>query len=379
MKTICFLFQKSVTTRAMVSLLTSFAVLSTMAAADRVWNAGTSSTNFNNGGNYTPTGTIDSSANLIFDTETNPGLDLTAGLGIDSLLIEFGGSGFSLGASNALTINNGGITVAASTVATFNNRISSNGGASQMTFTVGSGGSMIVNGLVTPINRPFYKKGAGLLYLEVGMGGSSENFLRNGTSLNIEEGTLEIGNAAQFEPGNTLASLAVNVGTSSTTATLKGGGSLVGVAGKPVTVTTFGAPHSIIEPAGDGALAIQNLDASSGATFKFDLGSDLIFGTGTLTGSTAMEGLVLDLSGGVAGVTYTLFNYTTLSGVDESDFLINTEGYVVDFWTFDGGLVQLQFSAVPEPDGYAMMALLLVAICLVKRRHGRREANLPGI
>lgn len=336
-------------------------------AADRVWSAGTGATDFNSGSNYTPTGTIDGTADLIFNTATNPNLALSAGLAIDSLLIEAGASGFVLGSANTLTMNNGGITIADSTSATFNSHIASNGNATQLTFTVGSGSTMTVNGLVLPYARPFYKKGAGTLYLAAGTGTTANNSLRSGTSINIEEGTLEIGNAAQFEPGSTLASLAVHIGTATTTATLKGGGSFVGIAGKPVTLTTYGSAHSIIEPAGDGTLAIQNLNASSGATFRFDLGSDLIFGTGTLTGSLLAGGLALDLSGGAAGVTYTLFDYGTLSGVDASDFAIGTEGYTVEFWNINNGLVQVQFSAVPEPGNYAAFGLLLLVAFLIKK------------
>lgn len=349
-------------------LCTPLITASALLAQDRVWSAGTGSAVFDNGSNYTPPGVIAGTADLIFDTATHADLALSAGLAINSLNIKSGANGFILGGST-LTLNSGGVEVASGVNATFNNRLTTNGAATQMMFTVGSGGTMIVNAAVSPIAKPFYKKGAGTLYLDVGMGTNTDNFIRAGASINIEEGTLEIGNAAKFEPGTSFTgNLAVNIGTATTTATLKGGGSFVGVTGKAVTVNTFGSAHSIIQPAGDGTLAIQNLNAASGATFRFELGNALIFGTGTFTGSTATGGLALDLQGGETGVLYTLFQYGTLSGVNESDFLINTAGYIVDFWTISNGNVQVQFAAVPEPSYAGLWLLLAGGIWIARKR-----------
>jgi len=346
-----------------------------LSAQNRTWSAGTGGTDFNNGSNYSPTGTLAGTDNLIFETETSAALDLDAGLGINSVVIDGGADGFILSSANAsgLTVNSGGITVAASTEATFNVRINANGGATQMTFDVGTGGTLNANGLVVPFTKAFYKTGAGLLYLDQGMGTNAQNHLRTGASINIEEGTLEVGNSARFEPGTGfVGTLMVNVGTVDSAATLKGGGSFVGVASKPVVLNTFGVSQSFLEPAGDGTLAIENLNAAAGATFRFDLGSDLIFGTGTLTGSSAAGGMTLDLSGGTTGVLYTLFQYGSLSGVDVSDFAITNPGYSVDFWDISGGEVKVQFSSViPEP-GYVGLMLLVGLAQLMKRSPRRR-------
>lgn len=332
----------------------------------RTWSAGTGSTNFNATANYTPSGTIDAN-NIVFNTQTDPTLTVTAGVALNSLTIQSGASGFILSGTN-LTIHDGGITVEAGTTATFNNRIFSNGGASALNMNVGAGGTMVANDYLVPYAKPFYKKGAGTLYLDLGMGMRSHNFLRSGTALHIEEGTLEIGNSAQFEPGSNFA-LAVNLGTGATQARLKGGGRMASTAvGSTVTVYTASTANSIIEPAGDGTLEIQHLNAANGATFNFDLGTDLVFGLGTFTGSTAANGLALNLSGGTTGVLYTLFNYGTLSGVDVSDFDILTSGYVVDSWNIGGGLVQVQFTAVPEPNTVVLVLLSLIGLLIWRQR-----------
>lgn len=336
-------------------------------AAERTWSAGSGATDFNSGTNYSPTGVIAGTDDLFFNTPTNAGLTLTAGLAIDSLVINAGATGFTLG-GNPLTVNSGGIVIANSTTATINGRISSNNAASQMTFNVGAGALLNANGAVTPIGRAFHKTGAGVLYLGQGMGTNAENFLRAGASINIDEGTLEVGNSAQFQPGTSfVGTLMINIGTGTTSAALKGGGTFEGVTSKPVTAKTYGSSLSFLEPAGDGTLTIQNLDVTSGATFKFDLGTDLILGSGALTGSNLAGGMVLDLSGGVSNVLYTLFDYNTLSGVDISDFTVSNAGYIVDFWDISGGEVKVQFSAVPEPR-YLVVILLLGLVWIIKRK-----------
>ena len=338
-------------------------------AEDRTWSSGTG-TDFNNGSNYSPTGAIGGTADLIFDMTTNPALDLDAALAINSLHIDAGGDGFNLSTGNAsgLVVNDGGIIVAASTTATIGTNVSSNGAATHLTFNVGTGGTLNVNGFVAPVSRTFHKMGTGLLYMAVGAGTNTQNYIRTGASINIDEGTLEVGNAAQFEPGTSFAvgTLIVSVGTGTTTGTLKGGGSFVGVASKPVQVNTFGTTRSIINPAGDGTLAIENLNVAAGATFQFDLGTDLIFGTGTLTGSTAAGGMAFDLTGGTTGVWYTLFQYGSSSGVDITDFAINTAGYTGASWDLTDGDVKVQFSAIPEPS-YVGFMLVLGLAWMIKR------------
>ena len=338
------------------------------AQTTRVWTAGTGSSDFNNTNNYDPSGALGGS-DLIFDKQTSAALAVSTGVSLNTLEIRSGASGFILG-GEALTISHGGVVVADMTTATFNNRLTVNTGATQLTVNVGTGGTMVANNYVTPISRPFHKTGAGTLILAVGMGTEADNFLRNGTSIHIDEGVLEIGDAAKFEPGATLAALSVTLGTASSTAVLRGGGSFGGTITKPVTLTTYGVNRSILEPAGDGTLEIRNLNAASGATFKFDLGTDLIFGAGTFTGSTAASSLALDLTGGMAGVTYTLFDYGALSDVSVSDFAISNSGYVVDFWNIDtvNGLVQVQFSAVPEPSYVGIVALALGGLWVLRKR-----------
>ncbi len=340
---------------------------------DRTWNAGTGSTDFNNTSNYTPSGALTVNTHLIFDSATNPGLTTSKGEALHGLEIRSGASGFVISGS-APTIGNGGVSVADNTTALFNLRLSSHGEATNFTFHVGEGGSATVSGYITPLNRAFYKTGAGTLTLETGMGTTSENFLRSGTAVRIEEGTLIIGDSAVFQSGSTLSVLNIHLGTATSTATLRGGGSFGGspTAGKTAVLTTYGATRSHIEPAGDGSLFIESLNASAGATFHFELGSSVIEGSGTLTGSTAADNLILNLTGGAVGVEYTLFDYTTLSGVDITDFMIASAGYEVDHWNIANGEVKVTFSTIPEPGTLALGALFMLGCALVHTR--RRSA-----
>ncbi len=361
------------TPRLLTSALLLTLVVSTASPAladERLWSGGLN-TNFNAGSNYTPGTALNSASELVFNSTTSALLEMTAGLGITSVEVRAGADDFKLNGTSALTVNSGGITVRSGVDALFGVQINSNGAATGFNFNVETGARMVVTKAVVPFNRVFNKTGGGTLRLDVGMGSASENFLRNGTAININEGTLEIGDAAIFEPGSTLASLSVHVGTVSTQGTLMGGGTLVGGAGKSVRVYTHGVANSVIAPAGDGMLAIQHLDASAGGTFRMELGESLIFGGGTFTGSTAAGGLVLDIWGGEVGVEYTLFNYGTLSGVDVSDFLIQTSGYEVDFWNIENGAVKVQFAAVPEPSAaWALGGLLILGWRRARSRRG---------
>jgi len=128
------------------------------------------------------------------------------------------------------------------------------------------------------------------------------------------------------------------------------------------TITTAGV-GSLISSAGEapGQLTLGSLNAASGASFVFDIGSssDLIDVNGTFTGSLAAGGLAVtftDAGDAQAGVLYTLFNYDSLSGLDASDFSIVSSQFVVSNWVISDGAVQVEFSAVPEPSGLALLA-----------------------
>lgn len=351
----------------------TLALLGTLAAsqglslgATLIWNAGTASTDFNNTANYTPSQSLGNN-NLVFNTATDPGLATSMAVSLESLTINAGASGFVLGGASGLTIQNTGIIVANDTTAQINVTISENGNASTQSLkvNVGSGGQLTLSGSLTLFAKPFVKSGAGTLVLTRGTGD-----VRNGATMAINEGTLSLASTASLSYGSTSAGstngLPITLGTGTTAAVLQGSGSV------KATLTTAGASQSALDPA--GTLTVNNLDASLGATFKMALGTDLLTGTGTFTGSTLAQGLAFDLSGGTAGTVYTLLTYGSFSGLDTSDLLINGSGYVLDTtygdngWLIGANSLQVKFTAVPEPGATALLGSALVSLVAFRRR-----------
>lgn len=207
---------------------------------------------------------------------------------------------------------------------------------------------------------------------------SGSNKTYNAATL-VEEGTLII--ASGTVSGNGL--MTVNAGahlrvdsTLSGTGGVTLNGTLSGIGTINRTVTTGGIMSVIEAGNSPGTLTMTSLNAASGVTFNWEVG-DLINITGTFTGSTLAEGLqinFLDTNNLQEGVTYTLFNYNLLSGLDASDFKILNSDLVLNEsfgnnsgWNIDGGTIQVQFSAVPEPSTYAMLALGCLALSLAVR------------
>ncbi len=347
-------------------------------AADRIWTGAAAPNTFDHSGNYTPTGAFTGADRLIFNLPTSTTLALANSVYVGGVAIQNGANGFRLqSAGHNLVINSDGLSVAASTHATFATNVSLHGSASQTTFATGAGGSTTLENVLTPYNAKLIKTGAGTLTLHSGFGPSSENRLRTGSSFAIEEGTLQIGNSAIFAPADSSSfagNYHVSLGTALTTATLRGGGSFAGTGAKPVILTTHGTSRSILEPAGDGSLEIQNLNAAAGATIRLTLGETFIFGSGTFTGSSAAGGLALDLSGGEVGTTYTLFDFANGADLQVSDFSILNSDYVVDTWNVVDGQVEVTFSAVavPEPSLAGVAVALLLGGMAWRSRRNRK-------
>ncbi len=342
---------------------------SLLTGAETRWIGGASG-NFETVGNYD--NGSPNAKDVIFDGPLNLAVEFggAVNLAVNSLHILNGSDGFSLSsaAGRQIVVHDGGVKVAANTRATINLALSVNGNATGLYFDVGTGGVLELNGQLTTARKVAYKRGEGTLTINAG----TADF-RSGSGFAFEEGKVIVGDGAilaygSTEPLGTPNMLPVSLGTATKTAELSGGGSILG------RLTTAGASQSRLTPSGDGTLEIANLNAQAGATFRFELGSSLIYGSGTMTGSLLPEGLQFEFSGGEAGVAYTLFDYGSLVNFDPDAFRIVTDGYVVDSWTLDtvNGRLQVEFSAVPEPE-LAWMASAILLAGWACRRYGRRE------
>lgn len=205
-------------------------------------------------------------------------------------------------------------------------------------------------------------------------------------------GLVKVGTGTQTLTGaNTYTGLTrVNLGTLLVNGSLAAGGSVVVDAG---TLGGSGAVNSLVSTVGvtsvispgnsPGTLTLAGgLDASAGATFVFELGtnSDLLnLGSGVLTGSTSPESLVFNFinSGGLTtGTAYTLMMFGSSTGLDYSDLLANTlpSGFVLDssFGTggfqINGSSLEVQFAAVPEPSTVALAGLGLAGLLALRRK-----------
>jgi fibronectin-binding autotransporter adhesin len=217
------------------------------------------------------------------------------------------------------------------------------------------------------------KKGSGTLNI------TGANTFAGATD--IQAGTLKL------DTGSTIANTSsITVGTNATldatlaSLTLTGAQTLQGKGQVTGTVIT-GANTSTIVPGGAlsaGTLTLATLNAASGSTFNFELGttSDQLV-IGALTGSTAAGDLIFNLTGatGIATSTaYTLFTFTSQSGFDETDLAALTlptglsldPSFGVGGWNIDDTNKTLQVQFIPEPASALLGSLGLLA--LLRRR-----------
>jgi len=248
----------------------------------------------------------------------------------------------------------------------------SGSGTGLLTATVGPTTALTLTGINNNIG------GAGNLAIAAPIGGSGGGFSK------IGEGTVTLSGASTYTGTTTVSAgtLLVNgsLGASSavsvsTTGRLGGIGTVSG------TVTTAGTGSVIAPGTSPGTLALGVLNASSGSTFNFELGtsSDLLAINGAFTGSTAANGLLFNFSdsgGLVAGSAYTLINFGSAGNLENTDFATGTlpGSFTLDTSFGTGGYLinanNLQVQFIPEPSTYAMLGLGVLGFCL--RRKNRK-------
>ncbi len=254
---------------------------------------------------------------------------------------------------------------------TLTNAINLNNNA--RTFTVGDGAAAVdaeLSGVISGTGASaLVKAGDGALAL------TAANTYVNGTT--ISAGTLIADNATGSATGTGSVSLAAG-------ATLAGGGTVSGL------VTTGGAT-SVIRAGGitDFLTLSGGLNASAGATFDASFGTTSTrVDVGAFTGSASSGGLILNIvqSEGVqTGIAYTLFTFSSASGLDYSDLALSAQSIAAGFtldtsygnggWMIDANSVRVQFSStvIPEPSSFALLAGLAGAGMVLTRRSSRRS------
>jgi autotransporter-associated beta strand protein len=236
-------------------------------------------------------------------------------------------------------------------------------------------GGTIANGTLTGTS---YTTTSGMV--SANLAGSGVTLTKNGGGTTTLSGNNTYTGATTVNAGTLIVngSLATGSSVSLGAATLAGSGGTVGG-----TVTTAGT-SSIISPGlSPGNLTVGALDATSGAAFVFELGTsqDLLTISGTLTGSTAANGLVFNFSdsgGLLAGTPYTLITFASSTGLDYTDLLANTlpSGFLMDTsfggggngFQINGGSLQAQFAVIPEPSTWALLAGGLTILTVFRRR-----------
>jgi len=305
-----------------------------------------------------------------------------AAYGIDQTVTLNGGAALTWNSTGFLT-SNGTLVFGDATAnrkVTITNNISLN--AVDRTILVHRGTGAVDGAISGVIDRgasgaaKLTKTGGGVLEL------SGANIYTGLTT--ISAGTLLVTNTTGSGTGTGAVSVAAG-------ATLGGSGIITGL------VTTIGStsvimPSVVVADATPSLRLNGGLNAAAGANFQFALGtnSDALTIGGTFTGSTASGALVVDFSdaGGIAaGVSYTLINFGTTSGLAVADFTLSatsiSSGFVLDNTFGTGGFLldsdslEVRFSAVPaavpEPSTYAVLAGI-AAVAFVAHRRRVKQA-----
>ncbi|HEX4638747.1 MAG TPA: hypothetical protein VH170_04610 [Chthoniobacterales bacterium] len=239
------------------------------------------------------------------------------------------------------------------------------------TFNINNTNTTFSNTISGVAGGTLTKGGTGTLILSKATG----NTYTAGTSLSA--GSINVQNTS----GSATGSGAFNfTNAAATTATLLSGAGTTGIITGLVTTANT---DSTITPGGVGTVGALTLSggltATSGATFKFDLGatnnSDLIsLSSGVFTAPTASNSGLLKISFGAlsgvqSGATYKLFSYGSQTNLDAGDFsVINSPAFAGAMFTVTGSEVDVTFTAVPEPSTYAAAALAFAALCYNQRR-----------
>jgi len=265
-----------------------------------------------------------------------------------------------LGAANTTgeAVFSGNITLASSTA---NSSLRADGVGDTLRFSGNISGGSAANSLV--------KDGAGTVIFS----GSNKTYA---TATTVSAGTLILASGTATGNGDwsvaSGAHLEVN-GTLAGTGSLALGGRLTGSGTIDRAVVTSGPSATIAAGNSPDTLNFSSLSLSNSGAFEFELGtvSDLIDVSGLLTGSVAAGGIQFAFSdaGGLStGVAYTLFNYGSQSGLDLTDFLVTSPGFIVSQWTIGSGSLQAEFSAVPEPSAGLLLVLSGLVLAQIRRR-----------
>jgi len=252
-------------------------------------------------------------------------------------------------------------------------------GSGSRTVLVHNGAAAIdgaLSGVLSGNSGALIKAGAGTLAM------SGANTYANGTTLTA--GRLLVDNESGSATGSGTVSLAQGA--------ILGGGNATAsrgfIAGQVVSAGT----GSVLEPGLDGVGILTlsgGLDASAGATFRFDLGltGDRI-DLGNLIGSSMEEGLVFEFNAqtGIGnGQVYELLRFSGATGLEYSDLSLGmitpwialdtsygTGGFLIDS---QSGTLSARFMVVPEPftGGLVLFGLGAYAACTRLRRK-RKEA-----
>ncbi len=249
-----------------------------------------------------------------------------------------------------------------------------------------SSGAETINGLYgagTVRTYPVSALGSTLIIGGAGGNGDFSGSIVNGVSpLSLTKagaGTQILSGSNTYTGATTVAAgvLLVNGSLGNTPVTVANGGTLGGSGGTIAgVVTTLGIGAGISPGSSAGTLTLNGgLNISNGASFDFGLGtaSDLLV-IGSLTGSAAGATVFnLTNNGGLlASTPYTLFDYSSQSGLDYGDFTIGTlpAGFTLDpgfgngGWLIDTANTRLQVQFIPEPAvsllaGFGLLGLLM--------------------
>ena len=271
--------------------------------------------------------------------------------------------------------------------ATFSGNITAGrivGGTRQLQLTSATGGTTVFSGLISDAAvsgsaatvLPVFKVGGGTVTLSNATG----NTYTGNTTVSL--GTLLVSNTSGSATGT--GNLSVSLG-----AILGGSGIVTPGAGNSISVSGSIAPGV----GGIGTLTFNGTTATSavatfntGATFSFDINatsvtSDKIALTNGASGDFVFNNNVINLSLTgllVNGQSYILFDGTndnqftglTIGALNKITSGLSYSGLVGDFTnsylTLSGG--DIVFNAVPEPSTWALLALSLTTVMVLRRR-----------
>lgn len=352
----------------LATLLFIAASSSLLQAETIVWRNYATGT-FSNTANYYIEGTTTrpSSLNATIVFEGPPSVVATNSLAFsfEKLIIREGVSSFILNGTAGITLKEG-IEIASGVDAKIDIAVNRyNSAENDLVFHVGSGSSLSLQsvsmGSTTGKEGKFFKTGKGTLAISTGITGGAA------TQLFLQEGTIELRNDAKIALGTSSAVVVTLGDVGSTGALLRGQGWI------DATLTTAGAAYSSIDASG-GALKLSHVDASQGTTLLYNLDS-----FNTLTGTSFTGGnLFFDFSGGEAGTTYTLLDFSS-ANIDLDTITFNP-AYTLDLnfgaegWLLQNGTLQVRFEAIPEPGTLSLLSLCTMSAIAALYR--KRKASL---